>query len=534
MKIKNIYIALLAVATVALPACESDVLDLTPITSFTSDVVYESADRCELAVIGAYAAAQTSNYDGSYSRGYPFGAASIFQGEMRGEDMCNTQAFYQYTYESMVNTTSTFNNIAMWEATFETVNICNVVLKGVTEAHANGVINDATFNQYKGEMLFLRAMCYHYMMLYFALPYNMTGNNDYGLPIYTEPSDSKDGLNANMEIGRSTVKETYAFILDNLNEAENLLPQKHPVNSVTRATSGAAVAMKTRVYLHMRDWNNVITEAKKLVSDADPAQGKTVYALTPSCDTPFSTAQSDNPESIFSVENSSTDHGSVNGAMYSMMISRWLVCTSPILYNSTWWLEDDTRRTKLLYDVYEGEGAADDVYFYSCYKYPDETMGDNAPIIRYAEVLLNYAEAAARGGDTTTGLALLNAVRNRSLADPATQGYTDFASAKDLVEAILWERRIEFQGEGRRWEDLHRLAQDDLFPANGIPAKFNGAALYADFPGAYKFGDMDIVNDPSNYITRAYDVSNRNFLWPIPQRVLTRNATLAQQQNQGW
>lgn len=40
-----------------------------------------------------------------------------------------------------------------------------------------------------------------------------------------------------------------------------------------------------------------------------------------------------------------------------------------------------------------------------------------------------------------------------------------------MLKASAWERRIEFQGEGKRWLDIHRLAADDLVPSAGIPAK---------------------------------------------------------------
>ena len=93
---------------------------------------------------------------------------------------------------------------------------------------------------------------------------------------------------------------------------------------------------------------------------------------------------------------------------------------------------------------------------------------DYAPVIRYAEVLLNLAEALARTNTAVSAksVALLNAVRKRSDAAvtlaPATQA--------DLINAILTERRIEFLGEGLRNFDLMRLLQ--TIPAKGtIPAK---------------------------------------------------------------
>ena len=96
---------------------------------------------------------------------------------------------------------------------------------------------------------------------------------------------------------------------------------------------------------------------------------------------------------------------------------------------------------------------------------------DWVPVIRYAEVLLNLAEAKARTTNSVDAqaVALLNAVRNRS---DATTTFTvgSFATAADLIAAILKERRIEFLGEGLRNNDLMRLLQ--TIPAKGTaPAK---------------------------------------------------------------
>ena len=135
------------------------------------------------------------------------------------------------------------------------------------------------------------------------------------------------------------------------------------------------------------------------------------------------------------------------------------------------------------------------------YKYKDETnYTDAAPVIRYAEVLLNMAEAHARktSPDLTTSLNLLNQVRNRALANVATQAYTStsFANASALVGAILKERRIEFLAEGLRWNTIHRLQHDDIAPINGVPQKYKNGAnpVAADYkigiPYVFKTGDV--------------------------------------------
>ena len=125
-------------------------------------------------------------------------------------------------------------------------------------------------------------------------------------------------------------------------------------------------------------------------------------------------------------------------------------------------------------------------------KYPDAvTRSDNAPIIRYAEVLLNMAEAIARTGTgvDARALALLGAVRNRSVTAAANQ-YTaaNLANQQALVSAIINERRPEFLAEGMRWLDIHRLSTDAANrQAVGIPAKAsntitNFAPLYTNNP----------------------------------------------------
>ena len=277
----------------------------------------------------------------------------------------------------------------------------------------------------------------------------------------------------------------------------------------------------------MRDWSNVVTEAEKLIS----GEYKDLYELEKDPATPF-TSFSNNKESIFSIANSSSDNGSVNGAMSSMMSPRTggrAICTSsPTLYNSTYWEEDDKRRKLLYYR------ESDQYYF--CDKYQSPTsMNEYAPIIRYAEVLLNEAEALARqDGDANNknkAIAKLNEVRNRSLADATTQAYKaeNFTDTKALVEAILWERRIEFHGEGRRWEDIHRLAADDLCPSGGIPAKIS----YDEAKGKGVF-QIDGTIDEKYFGVNAIPYTDKRFLWPIPINDLVRNETLAKQQNAGW
>jgi hypothetical protein len=521
----------LALTLTALTSCEDEVIDLQPINKISDLVAFETAESCELSIIGAYDAAQCGIYNGSYSRGYPFGAASIMQGEMRGEDMNLTAQFYDITYSSTY-TTATANNQYYWEASFECINRLNTVMEGIKRATEAGILTAETGNAYLGELLFLRALTYHSLLIHFALPYGVSGNNNYGLPLYLIAFNTPSAIEEGLLINRSTVEETYAQVLKDLDEAEALFASndKNAVNGISRASKGAVIALKTRVYLHKRDWAGVKKEAAKLVSGAAPFSSPIGgYTLEASPETPF-VSYSSNSESIFSIENNVDDNGSVNGAMSAMMSRRTggraIVTSSPTLYNTKYWLGDDKRRNLLMY-------SEDDQYYY-CDKYQNPlTREEYAPILRYAEVLLNYAEAALRSNDKALALDMLNAIRNRSLADPATQVYkaSDFATDKAFMEAILWERRIEFHGEGRRWEDIHRLAADDLVPSGGIPAKIEYGN--AQKKGAFAV-NSEVKEEWFSASKRFIPYTDKRFLWPIPVNDIIRNPTLALQQNAGW
>jgi starch-binding outer membrane protein, SusD/RagB family len=137
--------------------------------------------------------------------------------------------------------------------------------------------------------------------------------------------------------------------------------------------------------------------------------------------------------------------------------------------------------------------------------------------------------------NTTDALALLNEVRNRALADPA-QHFTaaNFATAQDMLRALLQERRIEFLAEGRRWADIHRLALDPVFSTGGIPAKvlYNNTSFAS---WGYGVGyDMAGVYSGPTLTLPAVPYNDFRFVWPIPQSELNTNPVLAAQQNPGY
>lgn len=501
---KKIVLGLMGMLLMSITSCsEENVLDLSPYNQADENSAFSSKSLIELSVNGVYNAAQVGYYGGA-PRGYPFGAAYFQQNDARGEDVVNTAAFYQYTYESTYNPTGSLNNIYYWEDTYKLINKCNLVIEGVTDAIAKGIVTQAEGDIYLGQILFFRAWSHFELMKHFSRPYDHTADGSHmAVPYLTLGSKDSESALANANTDRGTVKDAYAKVLQDLNDSETKLASQP--KSILRVSKYAAIALKSRVYMNMKRWADVITEANKLDG---------VYKLESNPDNPF-TSPRNNTESIFSLDQSATNNPGVNAALASQYKGRTLLAISPIIWNHPAWAENDTRRNVTF-------TPASGAKFTNKYK-DTSTYTDPSPLLRYAEVLLNRAEAKARLGDATY-LADLNTVRGRS----TTEVYTAFATPKEAVNAIVMEKRIEFLAEGMRWQDIHRLQNDDLVDYDGIPAKYpNGTPKPADYVigAGYTIKTTDLQGIP---------YSDFRFLWPIPARETSVNPKMAEQQNPGW
>ena len=178
--------------------------------------------------------------------------------------------------------------------------------------------------------------------------------------------------------------------------------------------------------------------------------------------------------------------------------------------------------------------------------WPDRRVEDNdAIIIRYAEMLLTYAEAKIELGETdATVLNAINRVRARAYgvtveqttAYPAVTG----TNAAALSAVLRRERRVEFPREGLRYMDLIRwkLAEKALAkPVVGLPDPANQNRAKWPFPGVTPI-DQDGIADYSGFGTDVKIVAQRNFdksrqyLWPIPD--VERRVNTGITQNTGY
>ena len=516
MKIKYVILLGLLVSIIS-TACKKTVLDKQPFNAFADAVAYSTPDKVLQSLNGVYDAAQSGFYAAGAVRGYPFGAANVEQGDMRGEDMMNQATFYQITYEASYNNTSG-NCDYLFENLYSLINKANLTIDGIRGAVTSGIISQSLGSQYEGECRFLRAMAHHELVLQFSRPFADGNGSQMGI-IYRDFGVATDAsADQALALKRSTFKvsDNYTKILADLDYAETNMPAAPDASaSIYRASKGAAIALKMRVKMHMADWAGVLAEGAKLVSGVAPAFVSPIggFKLTATADGPFNNNISS--ENIFSIKNSATDNAGVNGGLAQMygdpaLGGRGLVRVSPIIWSDPDWKCDDARRT-LLYRV-AGTNAV-----YTA-KYKDFTnLSDGAPQIRYAEVLLMLAEASARvSGLNATALSYLNAVRNRAVTNVLEQfSLLSFVTATDLIKAVLKERRIEFLAEGKRWGDISRLALDATYGTGGIPAKVgSGAAVASMFNCAGAAVAKSIAAIP---------YTDTRFLFPIPLVEIQQN-----------
>ncbi len=524
---KRIYNSLLVLLLLSsITGCKK-VLDVAPFAAFSDKSAFETPERCLLALNGVYDAAQTGIYPGG-QRGYPFGAANVQQGDNRGEDVINIQAFYQITYQATYNP-STANNVGMWNSLYALINKANISIDGFRGASSAGIISNTLATQYEAECRLLRALAHHELLIHFARPF-LDGNGDkLGVPYRDFAVNSSETVNQTRTTPRQRVDTVYNRILADLNFAEANLPT---ARNTIRATKAVAIVLKMRAYMHMGRWNDVITEGNKIVpASFNPLSATSVvsqvggWSLTASPDGAFTNNSS--VENVFSMRNDALDNPAINGALASMFGSqdlgaRGLVAISPIIWNRTEWRADDTRRTSL-YRFGVNANTTTSVF---TTKYRDYTnRSDFNPLIRYAEPILMLAEAEARvNGVTQRALDLLNVVRNRALPTPATSQYVlaDFANTAALVNAILIERRIEFLAEGKRWADIHRTVMESAYTTGGIPAKLvNGSA------GASLYG----IGVPVTAGQASIPYADYRFIWPVPADEVTQNPIVVQNPN---
>jgi hypothetical protein len=554
--IKNRRYLILLLSFAGLASCKKDLLDKLPADRLSDNIVWTDPNAAEQFINGIYGQI-ISGFDRPESEWgsgtYLLDAASD-DGDVTFE-WSESQALHLGAFNP-----SNSPLAPQWSNFYAQVRRTNLALANLDRVQGN----DDKKLRLKGEAYFLRAYTYHDLLRFYG---SKQAGNEGGIPLLATPLTPSDDF----QIPRSSYDESVNFIVKDLDSAAAILPGVGSIEA-GRASKGAALALKSRVLLYAERWAEAAAAAKQ-VMELTPG-----YMLFPDYETLFLTEN--NSEIIFAkkftapvrvhgmgfswagytagnfgFETVNLPAGSFGGwggttptqnlvDAYEMKDGK-SITQSPLYSDNDPYKDRDPRfYATVLYngsvfggktvETFEGgansKSVSDDAsntgYYIRKYLNPSmEKMTQLYPntsdqdwiYIRYAEVLLNYAEAQneAVGPDATVYDAI-NQVRSRPSVNqpPLPAGL----SQADMRLQIRNERRVELSFEEHRYFDIRRW---------GIAKHVLNGPMYG----------MKITQNGNAFTYERIVFENRVFLdkmvvLPIPQSEIDKNP--AAKQIAGW
>lgn len=539
--------------------CSDEFLDRNPLDSPSSSTFYSSEADLILAVNSAYRELNRDLGTG--------GGTNIFMQYEIASD--NVWSRCEGSLRPFANGTADPSNseaLNNWRVYYRGIAKCNTLLENMPNAEAK--TNPDVFKRVDGEARFLRAYFY-------GLLIELYGD----VPLLTKTLSREESF-----VTRNPKAEVLSFVLEELDAAAVMLPEAYSGNDRGRATKGAALAYKARIALYNGQFAEAAAAAKEVMDMG-------VYELYPNFRDLFTYAGEGSKETILAVgyaKSVAATHGSVQhnstrlGSGWSCVVparelvdafycedglpidesplfdpanpyenrdprmKQSIVSNGDVHFGWPYYVHPDSaqitnpttgvKRQNLENSLYTGAGSPASNTGHVMIKYVDQADAANPQqveldfmLIRYAEVLLTYAEAKIELGQTDqTVLDAINAVRGRA-GMPAVSS-TDQTALRKLVR---YERRIELFGEGfrmfdiKRW-DIGNKAFNRTMLARPKLAWWNEREYpQIDDEG---FPDYSAIN-----ISAKYDIMeirthrpDRNYLWPIPQSEIDVNPNLSQ------
>lgn len=532
------YSAVAVVFLASLSGCQD--LDLAPTDKFTEANYWTSAEKASMVLNTAYGQLTSS---GRY-----------FSNESLSDNMYEGRG---NSSEKMISSgqadASNSRFSEEWKNSYAGIKTCNVFLENVDKVPN---MNETLRTRMKAEARFIRAWLYLQLTTWYG-----------DVPLFEKDIT----LEESKSISRTPKAAILTFIYNELDEVEAVLPTNTEYAEADRGriTKGAAIALKARAYLYQNDWANVVAACEKLIGNTSNG----TYALFSSYEGIFKPENEYNSEVILDYQyvpsvrvweemydlaplsvgariNSKAptqelvdDYIMMNGKAIKEANSGYDESNpyknrdprfaATIVYHGAKWVRPDgTIQTIYIkpgstpsdntygnVDEYIGAGSNSTSTGYYLRKNYDPTSeigmksGLNLILIRYADVLLMYAEAMNELGKMN------EAVWNKTIRPLRERaGFTDatsliYPTEGNMQTIIRRERRVELAMEGLRIFDIRRwkTAENVL---NGYP---HGA----------QFGEASIDNGYIRLEKRTFN-PERDYLWAVPLSQKDLNPNLGQ------
>ena len=452
--LRSITISLTAICL--LSGCQKNFLDLKPLSQPNADNFYRTANDFGNAVNGAYDNLQNSNqYGGDFN--------TLL--EARSDNVVDidpsSNAGLRYNIDRFIEPTTNSILRDTWGSLYAGVNRTNLILDKI-----DAVDFDATLKaRYKGEAQFIRGLLYFNLVrLWGNVPLVLTGGTT---------SDARG-------YKRNEVNEVYAAIEKDLTAAATNLPATYTGANVGRATSGAAKSLLAKVLITEKKYAEAVPYLRNVITSG-------TYRLLTNPGDPFLVANKNNAEMVFAVK---YRKGGLegHGLWYGTNIGNNIEPTLRAAYSP-----EDKRLPLVVQVPVPNNVNVVPRKFYDEFSSAND-VGNDFPVIRYADVLLLYAEALNEVGYAATGDAFtsLNAVRTR--AGVAAYTAAQLPTKDAFRTAVINERRLELALENDRWFDLVRTGTAiDALKKTGITVP--ATRLIYPIPQS----EIDVYNNPTTF-----------------------------------
>lgn len=430
-----------------LPSCSD--LEVIPDGVNTADNLFQTERDALAAVNAIYAELQTADtYNQFMETIQSQGTDDAEWGYGRNTQNSNKLQIDKFDFDASSNLI-----LRLWKNHYVNINRSNIVIKNISEMN----LNESVKSEFLGQAHFIRGLMYFNLVrLYGAVPF------------ISEPTESLKGLN----VERTSVDTLYKLIEEDLSFAELNLPIQWGVENYGRATKGAAIGLLAKMYITTKQYMKAKKAAKRVIDLG-------IYSLWPTYIEVFDIANENIKESIFEVQFKSTDGAFLSvGSSYAGFFKPPAQVLPPAPGSFSGY--GDNPVTENHYQIYdEGDmrrevnvlyvpSAPSSIQFpYYVNKYQDPKAvnvndgGNNYYILRYADILLMYAEVInALDGPTIEAYTAFNKVRRRAFSLPINaESDIDLPTGltKDqFQDSLELERRKEFAFEGQRRFDLLR------------------------------------------------------------------------------
>jgi hypothetical protein len=455
-----------AVVITGFPSCKN-YLDELPKDRISESNYYNNLESAQGAVNAIYSPVRKGGLNGPY----------FLQTDIRadyGYGRGSTSPIGEYQTLDQVNIARTDG---LWADFYRSINYANIAIEKIPPI---AVISEASRNALVAEARFMRAFCYYHLVINWG-----------AAPLYLSAGQASGG--------RAPVQDVYKAIIEDLKNGEAFLPATPA--QFGRPTKWAAKAFLSLVYLTMGQWDAAKEKAAEVIQSNDFSL---VNVQKPDdFDNVFGASANGTPEEIFYLKfNHQDGWGWPLNLLWTATqfapFGNYVIYEKPDNPFISNWDKADLRRQFNLFTEYIDPATNTVQQLPSstpmlCSKFRDPAatgttgFGNDYPFLRYADVLLIFAEASAlaEGGPSAEAVECLNKVKRRgygysvntaSPVDYATGGWT----AASFRDAVLKERGYELFMEGKRWQDLRRSgkAAGIILQTKGITVK-ESAYLWA-------------------------------------------------------